>query len=277
MTSNDTLSNNKEQYSATLIGCGKMGSAMMMSWLQDGIISNVNVVDPSSLPVHLQNDPRINYYPSYNTDIPSTDILILAVKPQILKEASEKIASNISSNTILLSIAAGQNISTLESIFGSSQPIIRTMPNTPAAIGKGISVSFPNSHVSAKQKNIADALLSTSGESKWIEDESLMDAVTSLSGSGPAYLFHFIEALADAGKKLGLDKNMAISLARQTVIGSAALAEHDSNVTASTLRQNVTSPGGTTQAALEVLMDGRFQKILDDTLSAAKNRSKELS
>ncbi len=277
MTSNDTLSNNKEQYSATLIGCGKMGSAMMMSWLQDGIISNVSVVDPSPLPVHLQNDPRINYYPFYNTDIPSPDILILAVKPQILKEASEKIASNISNSTILLSIAAGQNISTLESIFGSTQPIIRTMPNTPAAIGKGISVSFSNSHVSAKQRNIADALLSTSGESKWIEDESLMDAVTSLSGSGPAYLFHFIEALADAGEKLGLDKDMAISLARQTVIGSAALAENDSNVTASILRQNVTSPGGTTQAALEVLMDGRFQKILDETLSAAKNRSKELS
>lgn len=264
-------------YCATLIGCGKMGSAMMSSWLKNGLVSRVNVVDPSPLPVHLSNDPRVHYYSSYQEDMPVSDILILAVKPQILKEASQKIANDISTETVLLSIAAGQRISTLESIFGSNQPTIRTMPNTPAAIGKGVSVSVANKHVTSEQRNIANTLLRASGEHRWIEDESLMDAVTALSGSGPAYIFHFIEALADAGEKLGLDADLAMSLARQTVIGSAALAEHDGDVSAETLRKNVTSPGGTTQAALETLMDGRFQIILDEALNAAHKRSQDLS
>ena len=264
-------------YSATLIGCGKMGGAMMASWLKNDLFSRVNVVDPSPLPVHLSDDQRVYYYPSYQGGIPTSDILILAVKPQILKEASQKIANDINDETVLLSIAAGQRLATLESIFGSDQPIIRTMPNTPAAIGKGVSVSVANTHVSSKQKVIADTLLRASGEHKWIEDEGLMDAVTALSGSGPAYVFHFIEALADAGEKLGLDADLAMSLARQTVIGSAALAEYDGDVSADTLRKNVTSPGGTTQAALEVIMDGRFQDILDEALSAANKRSKELN
>lgn len=264
-------------YSATLIGCGKMGSAMMASWLENDLVSRVNVIDPSPLPVHLSDDPRVYYYPSYQEGTPTSDILILAVKPQILKEASQKIADDINDKTVLLSIAAGQRLSTLESIFGSDQPIIRTMPNTPAAIGKGVSVSVANTHVSSEQKDIADTLLRASGEHKWIEDEGLMDAVTALSGSGPAYLFHFIEALADAGEKLGLDTDLSMSLARQTVIGSAALAEHDGDVSAETLRKNVTSSGGTTQAALETLMDGRFQTILDEALNAAKKRSQELS
>ena len=263
-------------YCATLIGCGKMGSAMMSSWLENGLVSRVNVVDPSPLPVHLSNDPRVHYYSSYQEDMPVSDILILAVKPQILKEASQKIANDISTETVLLSIAAGQRISTLESIFGSNQPTIRTMPNTPAAIGKGVSVSVANKHVTSEQRNIANTLLRASGEHRWIEDESLMDAVTALSGSGPAYIFHFIEALADAGEKLGLDADLAMSLARQTVIGSAALAEHDGDVSAETLRKNVTSPGGTTQAALETLMDGRFQTILDEALNAAHKRSQKL-
>ncbi|PCI56164.1 MAG: pyrroline-5-carboxylate reductase [Alphaproteobacteria bacterium] len=264
-------------YCATLIGCGKMGSAMMTSWLDNGLVSRVDVVDPSPLATHLSNDPRVHYYPSYQEDMPDADILVLAVKPQILKEASQKIANNISSKTVLLSIAAGQRLSTLESIFGSNQPIIRTMPNTPAAIGKGISVSVGNKYVTSAQKETADTLLRASGEHKWIEDERLMDAVTALSGSGPAYVFHFIEALANAGKKLGLDADLSMSLARQTVIGSSALAEHDGDVSAETLRENVTSPGGTTQAALETLMDGRFQTILDEALNAAKKRSQELS
>ncbi len=271
------LPHDAKAYCATLIGCGKMGGAMMASWLENGLVSRVSVVDPSPLPAHLSDDPRVHYYPSYQEDIAASNILILAVKPQILKEASQKIANDISSETVLLSIAAGQRLSTLESIFGSDQPIIRTMPNTPAAIGKGVSVSIANQHVTPEQKEIANTLLRASGEHKWIEDEGLMDAVTALSGSGPAYIFHFIEALADAGKKLGLDADLAMSLARQTVIGSAALAEHDGNVSAETLRKNVTSPGGTTQAALETLMDGRFQAILDEALNAAKKRSQELS
>lgn len=277
MASPSVPTNNKKQYCATLIGCGKMGGAMMTSWLESGLINHINVVDPSPLPSHLLNDPRIDYYASYKNDISVPDILILAVKPQILKEASVKIANQICEQTILLSIAAGQSLSTLESIFGSNQPIIRTMPNTPAAIGKGISVSIANTRVSTEQKNIANLLLCTSGDHKWIEDEHLMDAVTSLSGSGPAYIFHFIEALAVAGEKLGLDKDLSMSLARQTVIGSAALADNDKTISAATLRENVTSPGGTTQAALEVLMDGRFQEILNEALAAASKRSKELN
>ncbi|PCJ99891.1 MAG: pyrroline-5-carboxylate reductase [Zetaproteobacteria bacterium] len=270
------MSSSDQPYCATLIGCGKMGSAMMESWLNNNLVHHVNVIDPSPLPEHLSNDPRVHYYASYQSGISAPDILVLAVKPQILKEASQQIAQDISADTVLLSIAAGQSLATLEEIFGAEQPIIRTMPNTPAAIGKGISVSVANGYVTATQKIIAEILLSASGIHKWIDDEHLMDAVTALSGSGPAYIFHFIEALAHAGERLGLDGDLSIALARQTVIGSAALAEHNPDTSAATLRENVTSPGGTTQSALNILMDGRFQDLLNEALNAAKKRSQEL-
>ncbi len=264
-------------YDITLIGCGKMGGAMMRSWLANDLVQHIKIIDPTSLNDMLMSDSRISYSPKYDDSKITSDILILAVKPQILKDASGEITNNLSDNTALLSIAAGQSIATLENIFGSDKAIIRTMPNTPASIGKGVSVSIANKNVTDSQKNVAQKLLNASGESLWVDNEALIDSVTALSGSGPAYIFYLIEALAKAGETTGLSSDISMKLARQTIIGSAALAEYEADTSAATLRENVTSPNGTTQAALDVLMDGRFQSILDETLSAAKNRAKELN
>ena len=151
------------------------------------------------------------------------------------------------------------------------------MPNTPAAIGKGMTVAVANSNVSLENSNKAKDLLKTTGKFEWADEEEMMDAVTALSGSGPAYVFHLIEMLAKAGAENGLPENLAMTLARQTVIGAAALAEAEPQTKPETLRENVTSPGGTTEAALRILMDGRAQSLLNETLAAAKHRSEELS
>lgn len=268
--------NQLEKYKVTLVGCGKMGGALLRSWLDDDLIREICVIDPHR--PDLADDARVTHMTQAPPSLQGfDDIIIIAVKPQILRETCEAIASSISAQSVVLSIAAGQNLTALESIFGSSASLIRCMPNTPAAIGKGMSVAIKNKNTSQAQAAIADALLSSAGITHWIEDENLMDAVTALSGSGPAYVFYMIESLAKAGEKIGLAPDMAMVLARQTVIGSAALAEHDAQTSAETLRKNVTSPNGTTQAGLEVLMDGRFDEILLETLKAAQKRSKELN
>ncbi len=263
-------------YDITLVGCGKMGGAMLRSWLDNDLVSHINIIDPTPLSNELMSDSRINYAEKYEREAITSDILILAVKPQILAQASTEIAKNLSDNTVLLSIAAGQSLATLASVFGADKAIIRTMPNTPASIGRGVCASIANENVSDTQKDIAQKLLEASGQSLWVDDEDLIDSVTALSGSGPAYIFYLIEALARAGEDVGLDTDTAMKLARQTVIGSAALAESEPKISAATLRENVTSPNGTTQAALDILMDGRFQDILNQTLSAAKSRAEEL-
>lgn len=274
----NALNSLNNQYNITLIGCGKMGGAMLRSWLSNDLVRHVNVVDPHPLTDEFSDEARISYSPSFSVELINCDIVILAVKPQILESALQGIKNhNNARNTAFLSIAAGQTLNTLESFLGADQAIIRTMPNTPAAIDKGMSVSVANSYVSAQKKQVADNLLNSTGMSLWVEDETLMDAVTALSGSGPAYVFYLIEVMASAGERLGLDKEMSMSLARQTVIGSAALAEAEETLSASTLRKNVTSPGGTTQAALEKLMDGDFQSIFDSALLRAQKRAEELN
>lgn len=255
---------------AVLIGCGKMGSAMVHAWLDSNLVKQLDIIDPVGCPF---TDERVKHFPEI-PDIDS-DILILAVKPQILKHALENIS--LAPRTAVLSIAAGQSLKTLGDIIGTNYPIIRSMPNTPAAIGKGVSVSVSNEHVTDEHRIMAEQLLNACGLHFWLNNEVHMDGVTALSGSGPAYVFYFIESLKKAGEAIGLDGDLALSLARQTVIGSAALADTESDVLVSTLRENVTSPNGTTQAGLEVLMDGRYDDILEETLKAAKNRSKELN
>ncbi len=264
-------------YTITLIGCGKMGGAMLSSWIENNLIKRINIIDPTAPNQDLLSLETVNHINSYSNQIIKDDILILAVKPQILKDASFSLAKNTSKETTILSIAAGQSIKNIESIFTTDHPIIRTMPNTPASIGKGMNVAIANAKSSDTHKNMAEDLLNACGVCQWIEEESIMDAVTALSGSGPAYVFHLIEMLANSGENIGLTKDMAMTLARQTVIGSAALAEITPDIKASELRNNVTSPGGTTQAALDTMMDGRMQNIMDEVLSAAKNRSKELN
>jgi len=202
---------------------------------------------------------------------------MLATKPQIMDNICAGLKDHLHKDTLILSIAAGKSIAYFEGYFGNDHPIIRTMPNTPAAIGKGITVACPNAAVSAAQKKNAETLLKAGGLVDWLEDENLLNAVTALSGSGPAYIFHLIETLAKTGEQIGLSRDLAEKLARQTVIGSAALAEDDEGTPASQLRKNVTSPGGTTQAALEILMDGRLEEIYKEALNAAKTRGEELS
>ncbi len=253
-----------------------MGGAMLQSWLDNNILSNVLVIDPTPIAENFAADTRVKYATKISQNI-DADVLILAVKPQILKESTEHLKDKLSKNTVILSIAAGKTIAAIAQIFGAQHPIVRAMPNTPAAIGKGASVAVANSLVSEAQKRGVASLLKALGTLEWIEDEPLMNAVTALSGSGPAYIFHLIEILAQSGQSVGLDKDLAMTLARQTVIGSAALAEHDKDTPASTLRENVTSPKGTTEAALKVLMDGRAQEIFNEALNAAKKRGEELN
>lgn len=263
--------------SLALIGCGKMGSALLRGWTQQPFIKNIDVVDP-----HLDDavgHPKVTYYPGISKigdGIMKADVVILAVKPQVMDKACEQIKPLISGKALILSIAAGQTIASFERRFGPDRAIIRAMPNTPAAIGKGITVLCANGLVSAAQQKNAERLLAASGAVEWVNDENLMDAVTALSGSGPAYVFLLIEILARAAQKQGLPADLAVKLARQTVIGSAALAEHEAKTPVETLRQNVTSPGGTTAAALKILMKGELQNLYDRALAAATKRGQEL-
>lgn len=262
--------------SIALIGCGKMGSAMLRGWIAADIASAITVLEPAGLPDEFKNTSLIRTVTAA-TEIPTADIFILAVKPQIMNEVCQTLKDKTSKETLILSIAAGQKIGNFEAHFGTAQPVIRVMPNTPAAIGQGISVAVANGNVSSEQRKIAATLLNSIGLVEWIEDESLMDAVTALSGSGPAYVFHLIEIMAKAGVETGLAPDFAMTLARQTVIGSAALAAAEPGITAEQLRKNVTSPGGTTAAALDILMNGEMQDVLNRALAAATARSKELS
>lgn len=256
-----------------------MGGSMLKGWMNSDITATYNIVEPFGQPEFTIDNDKITYGKSVKdikSAVEQSDICILAVKPQMMMDVCEALKNIISDECLILSVAAGQTIANFEDYFGAEQPITRVMPNTPAAIGKGMSVAVSNAYVSDSQKDIVTRLLNCSGKTEWINDEELMNAVTAVSGSGPAYIFYLIEALAKAGENAGLASDKAMTLARQTVVGSAALAESDPETPASTLRENVTSPNGTTAAALSVLMDGRFQDILNEALLAAKKRGEEL-
>lgn len=253
-----------------------MGSALLRGWVNNNINASFSVIEPNDIEAPTQ----ITHFKTVSEAqeaLANADMVILAVKPQMMVNICTELSAHISEQTCILSIAAGQSLQSFKTYFGAEQPVIRSMPNTPAAIGKGISVSIAGKNVNDGQKALANTLLSCAGHSEWVDDESLMDAVTAVSGSGPAYIFHLIEVLANSGEKLGLSKELANKLARQTVIGASALAENDADMAAETLRQNVTSPGGTTAAALEVLMNGELQALFDRALSEAQKRGKELN
>lgn len=262
-------------YNIVLIGCGKMGSALLAGWLDADIDAAFSVVEPHDIPHKTVDHYRDTV--EAKKAIAKADIVILAIKPQIMGAVCSTLKNYLHDGTLVLSIAAGQSINSFQDYFGNKQPLIRAMPNTPAAIGRGMTVAVPTGTVTTPQKDLANALLQSAGKVEWVNDESLLDAVTALSGSGPAYVFLLIETLTESGRKLGLSDELATTLARQTVIGSAALAEAEPNINAATLRKNVTSPGGTTEAALEILMDGRMQKLFDEALAAAKKRGEELN
>jgi pyrroline-5-carboxylate reductase len=208
-------------------------------------------------------------------DVGAAATLVVAVKPQMFREAGPALKPLVGPSTLVVSIMAGTPIAALEEVCGGS--VVRAMPNTPAAIGRGITVAVPATRVSAAQRAVADALLRATGAVEWVDDENLMDAVTAVSGSGPAYIFLLAEELARAGVEAGLPAELATRLARETVAGSGELLRRSEDASA-TLRQNVTSPGGTTQAALEVLMgDGGLQQLMIRAVAAATKRSKELA
>lgn len=263
-----------------LLGAGKMGGAMLDGWL--GVESDeraIHVIDPmpsEHLKAHeragritLLSAPDENGYGS-------GDILVLAVKPQMMDAALTPLAGATQKGALAISVAAGLSIAYFEKSFGPGVGIIRSMPNLPASIGAGITVAVAGGGVSEDDKANATKLLSAVGKVAWTNKEVDIDAVTAVSGSGPAYIFHMIEALAEAGKKEGLSPDLALLLAKETVKGAGLLAA-DSDLSPSTLRQNVTSPGGTTAAALEVLMgEGRLQKLMEEAVKAATTRSREL-
>lgn len=257
-----------------LLGCGKMGSAMLAGWLEGGLApESVWVKDP--FPSDWVKAQGVHV----NEDLPANPaIVLIAVKPQMMTDALPVLAAMGNGDTLFVSVAAGVTIANYENILGAQTPIIRAMPNTPAAVGKGITAIIGNSNASAAHVDTAQGLLEAIGQVVRLENEGQMDAVTGVSGSGPAYVFHMIEALAAAGEAQGLSAELAMQLAKATVAGAGTLAE-TADETPAQLRVNVTSPNGTTQAGLEVLMNGKtgLPPLMTATVKAATDRSKELS
>lgn len=267
-----------QKLNITVIGCGKMGASLIHGWIKKSLANQLDIIDPQGLPDSLTGAERVFHVKQIaEADLLRTNIVILCVKPQIMDVVCDGLKNYLPAGVPILSIAAGKNLTYFEARFTDQTPVIRTMPNLPATVNKGMTALIANDPVTDAQKNIATTLMNASGATLWIDDESLMDAVTAVSGSGPAYVFHMVEAMASAGEKLGLNAKQSMALARQTIIGAASLMEHSKEVSAAQLREAVTSKGGTTQAALEILMDGQFQDVMDKTLLAAYMRGKELA
>jgi pyrroline-5-carboxylate reductase len=260
-----------------LAGAGKMGGALLDGWLRAGLDpAKVAVIEPAPAPqitALAARGLRLNPHPSALTDVAA---IVVAVKPQTADQAMPAIAPLAAASTVVVSIMAGRTLRFLSHSLKNAGAFVRAMPNTPASIGRGITVAVPL-RVSAAQRDLAHRLLAATGTVEWVEDEKLMDAVTAVSGSGPAYIFLLAEALAEAGAAAGLPRELADKLARETVAGSGELL-HRSSLDAATLRKNVTSPGGTTAAALDVLMgnDGLAQ-LMKKAIAAATERSRKLS
>lgn len=255
-----------------LLGCGKMGSAMLAGWLEAGLPAQaVYVVDPAPSPWLQAQGVQLN------ATLPEAPaVVVVAVKPQIMTQALPQAASFGGGGSVFLSVAAGTSIASFEAILGAGTPIVRAMPNTPAAIGQGITAIVANAPGQGAL-DLAEGLLRAVGQVVRLEAEAQMDAVTGVSGSGPAYVFHLIETLAAGGVAQGLPAPLAMALAKATVAGAGALAQSAEESPAE-LRVNVTSPNGTTQAALDVLMseDDGFPALLSRAVKAATDRSKEL-
>ncbi len=264
-----------------LVGCGKMGGALLGGWLARGTAAaHIVVVEPTA---EAAQAARAAHGVTVVADADSIDsgfapgVVVIAVKPQVMDDVVPAYRRFVGADVVFLSIAAGKSIGYFEHRLGGGAAIVRAMPNMPASVGRGISVLCANPRVTADQRAACQALLAAVGEALWIDDEALLDAVTAVSGSGPAYVFLLIECLAAAGADAGLPAELAMRLARATVCGAGALAE-GSEAPAATLRGNVASPGGTTAAALEVLMaaDG-LGPLLSRAVAAAARRSRELA
>jgi pyrroline-5-carboxylate reductase len=259
-----------------LAGAGKMGGAMLAGWLARGLpLARAAVIEPTpGEDIRALGRKGLRLNPAAD-EIAALAALVIAVKPQTFADASAALRGFIGSNTLIVSIMAGKTIAAITQACGGT--VVRAMPNTPAAIGRGMTVAVAARDVSDAQRIIADRLLAATGSVEWVADEALMDAVTAVSGSGPAYVFLLAEELAHAGVAAGLPAALAMRLARETIAGSGELMHRAADEPAK-LRQNVTSPGGTTAAALEVLMgeDG-LRQLMTRAVAAATRRSRELA
>jgi pyrroline-5-carboxylate reductase len=264
--------------SLILVGAGKMGGAMLEGWLHAGLNGpSVTVIDPLPSDAMTALCARVGakLNPKETPSIP--EALVLGIKPQMLDAAAPTLAPLAGPETLVVSILAGKTIGNLKARLPNARAIVRSMPNLPASVGRGISGAVASPEVTERQKLMADRLLKGVGQVEWVDHEDLIDAVTGLSGSGPAYVFHLVECLAKAGEAEGLPPDLAMRLARATVEGAGELL-HRSDLSAEMLRQNVTSPGGTTAAGLTVLMgNGALENLIAGTVHAARRRAAELS
>jgi pyrroline-5-carboxylate reductase len=263
-----------------LVGCGKMGGALLRGWRQRGVQPrDVTVIEPNVASVADLAGTGIRLLADA-AELPADlkpAVVLIAVKPQMTDGALPAYRRFVGASTVFLSIAAGRTVAYFERHLGAQAAIVRSMPNTPAAVGRGITVACPNRHVAAAQRELCVELLAAVGEVAWVEDEGLLDAVTAVSGGGPAYVFLLIECLAEAAVAAGLPPDLAMRLARVTVSGAGELARLSSEP-AAVLRQNVTSPGGTTLEALKILMAGDgWQPLMTRAIAAATRRSRELA
>jgi pyrroline-5-carboxylate reductase len=259
-----------------LVGAGKMGGALIAGWLKRGMKpEHIAVADPAPPfeVARLIAEKKISRDPQR---FPAPRAIVLAVKPQVANEVVPPLKALVKPNTVVISIMAGRTLASLAAVLPAYAAIVRAMPNLPAAIGRGITVAVANPRADAVARTFADELLLAVGEVEWVDDEALLDPVTAVSGSGPAYVFLLAEALAQAGEKAGLPAALAAKLARVTIAGSGELLRQ-SELSAAQLRENVTSKGGTTAAALEVLMgkDG-LESLFERAIDAATRRSKAL-
>ena len=265
--------------SLLLVGAGKMGGAMLSGWLGQGLPSDRILIQDPAPPddtaaviahhqIRCEGDIAVDEAPA---------VIVLAVKPQLMDQVLPSVAPKAGSDTVVLSIAAGQTLANLSAPFSDSQAVVRAMPNTPAAIGRGITAAFANGHATETHKSQCQTLLEAVGAVVWVEKEDQLDPVTAVSGSGPAYVFLLTECLTEAGIEAGLSRELAEQLASATVAGAGELMRQ-SDLPPSTLRENVTSPAGTTAAALDVLMgpDG-LQELMTRAVAAAAKRSRELA
>ncbi len=260
-----------------LLGCGKMGGAMLDGWLAKGLDPKAAVVIDPYPGDALKAVDGLTLCTDGAWTGARPRAVVVAVKPQLMADAMPAVTGFSGAETLFISIAAGKPLAYFEGLLKAGTPVVRVMPNTPAAVGEGASALIGNTPCSAEDRALAAALTDAVGVTVWLEDEAQMDAVTGVSGSGPAYVFHMIEALAAAGEAEGLAPDLALALARQTVIGAAILAR-DSGESAETLRVNVTSPKGTTEAGLGVLMQdpGGLSALMKGTVAAAAQRSRDL-
>jgi pyrroline-5-carboxylate reductase len=262
-----------------LVGAGKMGGALLEGWLRQGLDpASIFIQDPAASPQVEALAARHGIASGTAPDLPAPpSVVLIAVKPQIVDKLLPEVEPLLGERTVVLSIAAGRTLENLSHHLPPDTAIVRAMPNTPSAVGQGMTVACANAAVGREQKRECDALLGAVGEVIWLEDETLFDAVTAVSGSGPAYVFLLAECLADAGVAAGLDPELAARLARATVSGAGELLRR-SDITPAELRENVTSPKGTTAEALAVLMgQGGFKELLARAVAAAAKRSRELS